>query len=76
MDFLLGYENGSGYPLDDQNRFIPGVSAGGGVELTTGRLGLFLEGLYLAEALPVTSTDPVHIRNRGVLLTLGVRIGR
>jgi hypothetical protein len=73
IDFLLGYNNGSGYLLDDQNKLIPGVSAGGGVEFTPGRLGLFLEGLYLAGALPVTGTDPIHIRNCGGLLTIGLR---
>jgi len=76
IDVLLGYNDGSGYPLDDQNRLIPGMTAGGGVEFTTGRLGLFLEGLYLADALPVTGTDPIHIRNLGGLFTIGLRFSR
>ncbi len=72
IDVLLGYNNGTGYQLEDQNKLIPGVSAGGGVEFTPGRFGLFLEGLYLA-GLPVTGTDPVHISNRGCLFTIGLR---
>jgi len=73
LDVLLGYNNGTGYPLDDQNKLIPGVSAGGGVEFMPGRFGLFLEGLYLAGALPVTGKDPIHIRNYGGLFTIGLR---
>jgi len=76
FDVLLDYNNGTDYPLDDQNKLIPGVSAGGGVEFMPGRLGLFLEGLYLVGALPVTRTDPIHIRNRGGFLTIGLHFRR
>jgi len=76
IDLLMGYSNDSGYPLDEQNKIIPGISTGAGLELQAGRLGLFLEGLYLLDALPLTQDDPVHIRNRGGQVNLGIRLYR
>lgn len=73
LDFLLKYQTGSDYPLEQQNRFILGLSGGVGVEFNLNKLGIFTEVQYQPDLSPVTSRDPLHVNNNILLITLGVR---
>jgi hypothetical protein len=73
IDFLLKYSTDSGYPLEEQNKVIPGLTGGIGVEYDMNGLGLFLEFQYQSDAMPVTGKDPLLINNNIGLVTLGIR---
>lgn len=73
VDFLLKYETDSDYPLEEQNKVIPGLTGGVGVEYNLKGLGIFMEFQYQTDAMPVTSKDPLLINNNIFLFTLGIR---
>jgi hypothetical protein len=73
LDLLLKYSTDSDYPLEEQNRFIAGLSGGVGLEFNLTGLGLFIEAQYQPDLSPVTGKDPLHINNNILLFTLGVR---
>jgi len=73
VDFLLAYNTDSSYPLDDQNKVIPGLNLGAGLEAYSGSLGLFLEVLFQGDIIPVTGTEPMLINNHTGLFTIGLR---
>jgi hypothetical protein len=73
MDFLLKYNTDSGYPLDDQNKVIPGLTLGAGLEYRIKGLGLFTEFQYQGDFFPVTGRDPLLVNNHMISLALGLR---
>ena len=73
MDFLLEYKTDSDYPLEEQNKIIPGLTGGLGAELNLNGLGIFLELQYQSDIMPVTGKDPLLINNNILLFTLGIR---
>lgn len=73
LDFLLKYESGSDYPLEEQNTFILGLTGGVGVEFRLDKLGVFTEIIYQPDISPVTGKDPLLINNNILSITLGVR---
>lgn len=74
FDYLLNYKTDSDYPLEEQNRFLPGINAGAGVEYNLGKLGIFGEIQYQADMHPVTGQDPLLINNFAFLFNLGLRV--
>jgi hypothetical protein len=73
VDFLLAYRTDSDYPLEEQNKIIPGLTGGLGAELNLNGLGIFLELQYQSDIMPVTGKDPLLINNNIFLVTLGIR---
>jgi hypothetical protein len=73
VDILLKYETDSEYPLDEQNRVIPGLTFGTGLEYKLNNLGLFAELQYQGDFFPVTGQDPLLVNNHMISFTLGVR---
>jgi hypothetical protein len=73
VDFLLEYKTDSDYPLEEQNKVIPGLTGGLGAELNLNGLGIFLEFQYQSDLMPVTGKDPLLINNNILLFTLGIR---
>jgi hypothetical protein len=73
VDFLLKYQTDSDYPLEEQNKVIPGLTGGLGVEYNLNELGIFIEFQYQSDAMPVTGKDPLLINNNIFLFTLGIR---
>jgi len=73
VDFLLKYKTDSDYPLEEQNKVIPGLTGGLGVEFTLNELGIFIELQYQSDLMPVTGKDPLLINNNIFLFTLGIR---
>jgi len=73
VDFLLKYKTDSDYPLEEQNKVIPGLTGGLGVEFTLNELGIFIEFQYQSDLMPVTGKDPLLINNNIFLFTLGIR---
>jgi hypothetical protein len=72
-DFLLKYDTESDYPLEEQNRVIPGLTGGLGLEYNLHEMGVFIEFQYQTDAMPVTGRDPLLINNNIFLITLGLR---
>jgi hypothetical protein len=73
MDILLKYNTDSGYPLDNQNRVILGLTLGTGLEYRLKGLGVFTELQYQGDLFPVTGRDPLLVNNHMISLTLGLR---
>ena len=73
VDFLLKYKTDSDYPLEEQNKVIPGLTGGLGVEFNLNELGIFIEFQYQSDLMPVTGKDPLLINNNIFLFTLGIR---
>ena len=73
VDFLLKYKTDSDYPLEEQNKVIPGLTGGVGAEFNLNALGIFIEFQYQSDAMPVTGKDPLLINNNIFLFTLGIR---
>ncbi len=73
VDFLMKYTTDSDYPLDEQNKVIPGLTGGAGAEFSLKRLGIFMEIQYQTDAMPVTGKDPLLVNNNILLFTLGIR---
>ena len=73
VDFLLKYESDSDYPLEEQNRFILGLTGGVGVEFKFNKLGVFTEIQFQSDIHPVTGKAPLLINNHLLLFTLGDR---
>ena len=73
VDFLLKYKTDSDYPLEEQQKVIPGLTGGVGVEYNLNGLGIFIEFQYQTDAMPVTGKDPLLINNNIFLFTLGIR---
>ena len=73
VDFLLKYSTDSDYPLEEQNKVIPGLTGGLGLEYNLNELGIFIEFQYQTDAMPVTGIDPLLINNNIFLFTLGIR---
>jgi len=73
LDYLLNYKTDSDYPLEEQNKFIMGLSGGVGVEYNLNKLGVFFEVQYQPDINPVISKDPLLINNNILLITLGIR---
>lgn len=73
VDILLKYETDSGYPLEDQNKVIPGLTLGSGLEYGLHHMGLFAEIQFQGDIMPVTGHDPLLVNNHLLSLTLGVR---
>ncbi len=73
VDFLLKYKTDSDYPLEEQNKVIPGLTGGLGAEFNLNALGIFIEFQYQTDAMPVTGKDPLLINNNIFLFTLGIR---
>jgi hypothetical protein len=73
VDLLLRYSTESVYPLEQQNQFIVGLSAGAGLEYKLQNLGLFAELQYLPDLSPVTHEEPLLIKNHMLSLCLGIR---
>ncbi len=73
VDFLLAYRTDSDYPLEEQNKIIPGLTGGLGAEFNLNGLGLFFELQYQSDIRPVTGNDPLLINNNIFLFTLGFR---
>lgn len=73
VDFLLKYKTDSDYPLEEQNKVIPGLTGGLGVEFTLNELGIFIELQYQSDLMPVFGKDPLLINNNIFLFTLGIR---
>jgi hypothetical protein len=74
VDVLLKYRTDSAYPLKEQNRVIPGLTGGIGVEFNLNALGMFIECQYQTDAMPVTGKDPLLINNSVMLITLGIKL--
>ena len=73
VDFLLKYKTDSDYPLEEQNKVIPGLAGGVGVEYNLNGLAIFIEFQYQTDAMPVTGKDPLLINNNIIIFTLGIR---
>jgi hypothetical protein len=73
VDFLLKYKTDSDYPLEEQNKVIPGLTGGLGVEFDLNGLGVLFELQYQSDIMPVTGKDPLLINNNILLFTLGIR---
>jgi len=73
LDYLLKYTTDSGYPLEEQNKIIFGLSGGAGVEFNMSNRGIFVEVQYQPDLSPVTSKEPLDVRNHILLFTLGIR---
>ena len=73
VDFLLKYKTDSDYPLEEQNKVIPGLTGGLGVEFNLNEMGIFIEFQYQSDLMPVTGKDPLLINNNIFLFTLGIR---
>jgi len=73
IDFLINYETGSDYPLEDFNKTIIGLSGGAGAEFGIGPVGLFLEVQYHPDLSPVTNKVPLLVNNNVLLFTFGIR---
>jgi len=73
VDVLLKYSTDSQYPLDNQNKVIPGMTLGTGLEYGLSRLGLFGELQYQGDIIPVTGRDPLLVNNHFLSFTLGLR---
>lgn len=73
LDLLLNYSSDSDYPLETQRGVVFGLSCGAGVEYSLQKIGLFGELQYLPDISPVTSEEPLLIRNRMLSLLLGIR---
>lgn len=73
VDFLLNYGTESNYPLESQNHTLLGLTAGAGVELHVGNLGLFAELQYLPDLSPVSNKEPLLINNNMLSLSFGIR---
>lgn len=73
VDFLLKYKTDSEYPLDDQNKVIPGLTFGTGLEYQLEKLLVFTELQYQGDFIPVTGQDPLLVNNHMLSLTLGIR---
>ena len=73
VDFLLKYESDSEYPLENQNKVIPGLTLGTGLEYGLDQMGLFAEIQYQGDIIPVTGQDPLLVNNHLLSFTLGIR---
>lgn len=73
VDILLKYSSDSEYPLEHQNKVIPGLTLGTGLEYGLTRLGLFAELQYQGDIIPVTGRDPLLVNNHFLSFTLGFR---
>lgn len=73
VDILLKYSSDSRYPLENQNKVIPGLTLGTGLEYGMSRLGLFAELQYQGDIIPVTGRDPLLVNNHFFSITLGLR---
>jgi hypothetical protein len=73
VDFLLRYKTDSDYPLEEQNKVIPGLTGGLGIEFNLNTMGLFIEIQYQSDLMPVNGKDPLLINNNIFLFTLGIR---
>jgi hypothetical protein len=73
LDILLKYQSDSQYPLEDQNRIIPGLTLGTGLEYALNAMGLFTELQYQGDIIPVTGREPLLVNNHFLSLTLGIR---
>jgi len=73
VDYLLKYSTDSDYPLEEQNKVIPGLTGGLGVEFHLSELSIFIESQYQSDAIPVTGKDPLLINNNIFLFSLGIR---
>ena len=73
VDILLKYSSDSEYPLENQNKVIPGLTLGTGLEYGLTRLGLFAELQYQGDIIPVTGRDPLLVNNHFLSFTLGIR---
>jgi len=73
VDILLKYESDSEYPLEDQQRVIPGLTLGAGLEYSLNQLGIFTELQFQGDIMPVTGQDPLLVNNHLLSLTLGLR---
>ena len=73
VDVLLKYSSDSQYPLDNQNKVIPGLTLGTGLEYGLSRLCLFAELQYQGDIIPVTGRDPLLVNNHFLSFTVGLR---
>lgn len=73
VDILIKYQSDSEYPLEYQNKVIPGLTLGTGLEYGLNELGLFAELQYQGDILPVTGREPLLVNNHFLSLTLGIR---
>lgn len=73
VDFLVKYKTDSDYPLEEQNKVIPGLTGGLGTEFNLNTLYIFIEVQYQSDIMPVTGIDPLLVNNKILLFTLGIR---
>ncbi|MCP4312802.1 MAG: PorT family protein [Bacteroidetes bacterium] len=72
LDMFLYYSSQSEFPLEEQNRFILGISMGVGAEFKLSQRELFAEILYQPDLSPVVNTEPLMVNNNSLVLTLGI----
>ena len=75
LDMLLYYSSQSAYPLEQQNRFILGLSMGVGMEFSMSQRVLLVEIQYQPDLSTVLNTAPLHISNNSLVLTVGLSFG-
>jgi hypothetical protein len=73
VDFLVKYKTDSDYPLEEQNKVIPGLTGGLGTEFNLNTLFIFIEVQYQSDIMPVTGIDPLLVNNNVLLFALGIR---
>jgi hypothetical protein len=73
VDFLVKYKTDSDYPLEEQNKVIPGLTGGLGTEFNLNAVVLFIDVQYQSDIMPVTGIDPLLINNNIFLFSLGIR---
>jgi hypothetical protein len=75
LDMLLYYSSQSDYPLEEQNRFVLGLSMGVGIEFSLSRRALLIEIQYQPDLSPLVNTAPLHINNNSLVFTAGLSFG-
>jgi hypothetical protein len=72
LDMFLYYSSQSEYPMEEQNRFIFGITMGVGAKFSLSHREFYAEIQYQPDLSPVTNTEPLQVTNNSLVLTLGI----